>query len=320
MTVKVSLFRRDGNYYLQFLDPASGKKVRKSAQTRQRRDALRKAIEWENEVNAKFGKVVGKMYWDEFRLRLEREKLPTMRDASQRKTITVLDIYEREMRPKYLLDVTPQSLSTFRSRLTCAPATVQGYLGYMSLVLNWAHEIGLIKAVPKPPRVKSPPGKMKGRPIAREAFERMLEHVPKITRDPEEWTFLLEGLWRSGLRLQEVLKLHWTDTSTICIVDIDGRYPMFSIPGDHQKSTRNQLAPTTPDFVELLRAHPRRTGRVFRPIGHRKPYTSVNAIGLKIVKLGALANVTVAENKFAGRMISDGHSRTVGPNWCCRSY
>ncbi len=45
---------------------------------------------------------------------------------------------------------------------------------------------------------------MRGRPVTGEEFERMIATVPKVrSRDTDAWTHYLEGLWLSGLRLEE---------------------------------------------------------------------------------------------------------------------
>jgi integrase len=102
----------------------------------------------------------------------------------------------------------------------------------------------------------------------------MLAAVPKIVGDEsaESWRFLLRGLWWSGLRLGEALALRW-DGSDGIVVDLSGKYPMLRIPGEHQKSGKDQLYPVAPEFAEFLSAVPERDrrGRVFKLAGVVNP-------------------------------------------------
>jgi integrase len=57
------------------------------------------------------------------------------------------------------------------------------------------------------------------------------------------------------------------------VVDLSGKYPMLRIPGDHQKSGKDQLYPAAPEFAEFLMAVPehQRRGRVFKLAGVVNP-------------------------------------------------
>ena len=95
----------------------------------------------------------------------------------------------------------------------------------------------------------------------------MIAAVPRVRpQNPAAWVNYLTGLWLSGLRLSESLKLSW-DADAPFSIDLTGRRPVFRIYGEAQKSGRDQLLPMTPDFAQWLeKAFPnkdKRQGRVF---------------------------------------------------------
>jgi integrase len=146
--------------------------------------------------------------------------------------------------------------------------------------LSWAKDRKLIREVPvikMPKRAKRDNDAMKGRPIALEEFERMLQKCKAVGDRFEEghrpvviasWRFYLEGLWHSGLRREESLDLHWTDRTRLCVEDLDCDRPMIWIPGGKEKGNRDRVLPMAPEFAEFLREVPqgRRHGFVFNPL------------------------------------------------------
>jgi len=87
---------------------------------------------------------------------------------------------------------------------------------------------------------------MKGRPITREEFERMLKATDVVRpNDAAIWKGLLEGLWLSGLRLGEALELSW-DIDAGISVDLTGKYPCLIISAESEKGFE------TADFRSLL--------------------------------------------------------------------
>ncbi|MDY0169176.1 MAG: site-specific integrase, partial [Thermoguttaceae bacterium] len=154
----------------------------------------------------------------------------------------------------------------------------------------WAHRQGYLAVVPNIDMAKVG-GKMKGRPITGEEFDRMIDATPKVREnDPEPWERLLHGLWLSGLRISEAVALDWNDGPFQ--MDLAGKHPCFRIQGDGQKSGKAELCPCAPDFVEWLLGNTpegERTGRVFplpdqrtgEQIGSREAGPVVSSIGAK---------------------------------------
>jgi len=78
------------------------------------------------------------------------------------------------------------------------------------------------------------------------------------------WTFLLRGLWASGLRSGEALGLTWEYSDRIS-VDLTDDYPLLRVPEPAEKGNEDRLLPMAPEFAELLDEVPadNRHGTVF---------------------------------------------------------
>ncbi len=79
---------------------------------------------------------------------------------------------------------------------------------------------------------------MKGRPITREEFERMLTVSEKVRPDDfRHWKGFLEGLWLSGLRLGEALALSWEHDAGFG-VEASGKYPCFEFLPSRKRDSK----------------------------------------------------------------------------------
>jgi integrase len=131
-----------------------------------------------------------------------------------------LDAFESIVGAKYLDAIDSSVLSQFATALTVRKVrrggvdrpislmTVKSLLAEIRRALNWAHFLDLL---PEKPRVRMP-GRVerpRGRPLTGEEFDRMLDAVPSVVADRAvaSWQFLLRGLWLSGLRLSEALRV-----------------------------------------------------------------------------------------------------------------
>ncbi len=105
--------------------------------------------------------------------------------------------------------------------------------------MRWAHRQGMLNVLPQfdmPKRVKGAKV-MRGRPITGEEFDRLIKAVPKVVENAaaKSWEFYLRGLWTSGLRLSESLRLRWDDAPGAIVVDFTRRRPMLRIPAEAHK-------------------------------------------------------------------------------------
>jgi integrase len=224
-------------------------------------------------------------------------------------------------------------------------STIAGHLAHLRSILSWAVEIGALRAVPKIQKpTRNVGGKaMRGRPITAEEFDRMLAKVeaallslnvptkPSKREISEErrakrherrlklvaaradaWRHYLNGLWLSGLRLEESLKLSW-DADAEIMVDLSSRYPRLRIYAEAEKGHRDRLLPMTPDFAEWLLTTPQeqRHGPVFTlGLAPKTVSRIVSAIG---EKAGVVVNK--AEGKFAS---AHDLRRAFGTRWASK--
>lgn len=308
--IKVSIFRRAGTktYLMQYRDPETGNKTRKSSEQTDKRKAERAAANWEKEIkeNGYHGRD-GRILWADFRERYENEVLPSLAPATERKVWGVFNVFEKLMKVNRLGNITTDTLSRYQKALReqgRAEATIKGHLAHLQAALSWAASVNLIREAPAMPSIQRAKTlkMMKGRPITTEEFERMLAKVPDVVGEPaaESWRHLLRGLWWSGLRLGEALDLHWTDTTKLS-VDLSLRHPMLRIVAELEKGNQDRLLPMAPEFAAFLAQVPesRRHGFVFNPKGKiaRGERITTEHVGKVVTRIGEAAGVVVTPQK-----------------------
>jgi len=213
--------------------------------------------------------------WSEFRRRYEAEHLTQLSRSSIAIWHTVCNSLEGFRVPEELADVTTSYLSEWSGSLLLeiAPTSVASYLRALRAALNWAAKIW---PAFRPPAIIMPLGARQagGRPLSVEEFRRMLAAIPGVLgkQYAASWRRLLIGLWLSGLRLNEALRMRWDGQDRIRPLNLDGPRPMLAFPADEQKGRRQEVVPMTPEFARFLRRVPveRRRGHVFRPRGPRR--------------------------------------------------
>ena len=292
---------------MRYTDPITGKQKARSTGTTVRREADRIAAKWEQQLQEGRYQPPRKISWAEFRERYESEKLSSLAESTQRTAATALNHLERVINPERLASVTTDTLSLFQAKLRkegMKETTIGVVLSHLRPSLSWAVSMGMLPKVPEMHRPKGARGHklMRGRPITTEEFERMLAAVSKVRpRNPSVWTEYLNGLWLSGLRLEESTILSWDDESPISI-DLSGRHPRFRIYAEAEKGRKDRLLPMTPDFAEFILKTPEdeRVGPVFKIIGFYtgEPVT-LKRISRTISAIGKKAGVVV--NKTASK-------------------
>jgi integrase len=114
-------------------------------------------------------------------------------------------------------------------------------------------------------------GKMKGRPITGEEFDRLLKAVPKIVGkgSAPSWVFTLRVLWESAFRIGDAMDFSWDDPRHIHPVwpSRKGMHPTLRIPAT-QKNGKEQEIPMLPGLVAVLESVPKgeRVGWVINPL------------------------------------------------------
>ncbi len=324
--IRVSVVDYGRKYLMmRYVDPITGKQKARSTKTTGRRDAERVAAKWEAELREGRYKPPARMTWADFRERYEDEKLPSLAERTAEPVRAVFNHVEAILNPARLGDLTAETLSYFQAQLRklgLKESTVGAHLAHLRSALGWAKSVGLLAEVPKiqqPHRAKGKQRHMRGRPITEEEFDRMLAATPKVCpRDAGSWQRYMHGLWLSGLRLEESLKLSWDGDAEISI-DLSGKHPRLRIYAEAEKGHKDRLLPMTPDFAAWLLKTPaaERTGAAFKLLNLAGQPLAAKTVSRTISKIGELAKVVVskADDKFAS---AHDFRRAYGTRWSSR--
>jgi integrase len=215
------------------------------------------------------------------------EVLPTMSQSVIEKANTIFNALEKSF-PKVangkLAYLDAGTISRYQANMRenkLGENTITNYLATLRSALSWAYRQKMINSIPNIefPKMGRNRGSYrgKGRAINAEEFDRMLAKIEaalekiKIRKandaqQIESWRHLMIGLWLSGLRSEEAVKLSWDEEEGFAI-DLGGKHPRFKIRAEAQKGRRNETTPMTPDFAQFLLSTPenKRKGKVFRP-------------------------------------------------------
>lgn len=336
--INVIVVNRGRKYlYLRYTDPVTGQDIEKSARTSSKREATKRAGEWQAELRAGKGGVKSRLSWADFREDFECNYLADLSPAYQTNVSSTFNVIEDAMRPDQLRRVSKEWLKQFRQKVSGRPdATVHKYFQHLKTALNWAHREGYISEVPVFPKQKKDKAKakrhMKGRPITAEEFDRMIAAVEKIfpsykneermadqkAASIESIRYLLNGLWVSGLRLGEALVLTWDQWADGIRIQVDGPDVFLLIDSEDQKNRETELHPVTPDFSDFLLSTPpsNRHGFVFNPKRARKVSRRVDTVSDWIVDVGEKAGVKV-DQKDGQPVYASAHDlrRAFGDRW-----
>ena len=337
--------KKSSPYYIcQWHDPLTGKPRRKSTKTTSKSEATTIAKKLQVDLNA------GRMSdysttWAKFRARYETEVARTKSDSSQRAIAYSFNAVEKHINPRFVRMVTADELSQMSAALRdkdgLADASIASILRTLKAALNWAAKLKLIAEAPHVTMPKDAAKKSGGRAVTAEEMERMLEAIPKVlagdtgeddvapkrplrtapAAEVESWRRLVIGLWWSGLRLKEALRLHWTDDRHISPI-LKARRPLFAIQAAANKSRKNQHFPMAPEFAAMLEAVPGddREGFVFNPLmraGTRATFVTVSRM---VAAFGRKAGVVVSRTAGEEPVYASAHDlrRSFGTRWSRR--
>jgi integrase len=288
---------------LQWIDPDTGKRKSKSAETADEEKAETARADLEYELNNGLHKEASRMSWERFREAFEAEYLPNLRPGTRKSYRVVLDSFERLCSPKSVRSVTERTVSAYvagmrkmpvrgKAALGLDPYTMHVRLRFLHGVLAWAVNQKLISAVPRFPTVKY--RKKKPQPVPAESFERLLL---KTENNLQMRSFVLCG-WLAGLRLAEAFNLEWDATDEAPYLDLARN--RIILPAGFVKAVEDQWLPLDPLLREALEALPRQGRKVFRftdgrawsvdnPAADR--LVTVEAVAQRIVRLARKAGV-----------------------------
>jgi integrase len=325
-SLKVHIFKRKGrkNFEAEFTDPRTGHKHRRTLGTVNKRDAEREAGRIEAELREGQWRATRKTKWKDFRAKYETEGMFDLAPASVRAFQDAAKKLEKLVRPSTLQSLTEEKLNSFTTLCLMeglSKHTVARHLRHLKAAFRWAVGQKLLLECPciRMPKGTSG-GKAKGRAITTEEFERMLSNVEKVVggEQSESWKFLLKGLWWSGLRLGEALKLSWDNPKDL-MVDLSGKRPFLRIQATAEKGKKDRILPLAPEAAELLQTVPKdeREGLVFKlkwRRNHGKP-VRVDTVSPLICDIGNKARVKVGDTKTAS---AHDLRRSFGLRWADR--
>ena len=304
----------------------------RNLRTANKREAQKRAGEWQTEILAGTESSAANYTWAEFRdsyLHLHGSSLST---ESESKITTVLKSFENIIGAHRVASVTSQHVSKWQAKLRAdgkSEHTISSYKAHLKAAFNWAKEQGILSKLPtiKKPKRASTSEAMKGRPITSEEFDRLIEQIKEPYLVPiqhEGWKQLLHGIWWSGLRLEESLNLWWDRLDRISIDLTSGR-PLLRIPAEMEKGNRDRLYPVATEFAEMILAVPEtdRRGPFFTVLAKDgKPYARTrHQVGKIIAELGRKAGIVVkAHQKTGKKEFASAHDlrRSFGERWAKR--
>jgi len=155
--------------------------------------------------------------------------------------------------PNTVADIDKAWLLRWRARLVKAlPSVVSAdtYVARLKAALRWAEDHDLIDAAP---RIKVPQhNDRRSREVTYSEFLRMLAAAKKVR--PKDWPcarLFLAGLYRTGLRLNDLRRLSWDPADPIWL-DATGPRPLIRLARGSHKSGKLLFVPPRPEFWELV--------------------------------------------------------------------
>lgn len=269
IVVWVQRFKDRETLVLQWIDPDTGKRKSKSAETTHRPFAEAKAKELEYELNHGLHQEASNISWEKFRQLFETEYVSGKRKNTADNFAATFDAFERICNPASLRTVSERTLSVFvgalrrdggRGGRPAQESTIKVRLQFLHTALAWGVQQKMIPECPKFPAVRPP--KRKPQPVPVESFERLLNK----TSDPALQAFLLCG-WLAGLRLNEACSLEWEETEEAPYLDLSLDRIVF--PAGFVKAVEDQWVPLDGELREALLALPQHGKRVFRFVDGR---------------------------------------------------
>jgi len=297
--VSVNAWGAGRSLVLSWVDPITGKRKTRSAKTKDWRTAERLAGKLAEELEA--GTVSpSRITWDEFQRRYDEEKLTTLAPSTRETALAALRHVKRVLGVEYLAKFTSEAASRFAAEMRregMKDTTLSHHLRHIKAATRWAVKLGLMvkaPAIEMPKRAKG--SQARSRAVTGEEYERMYSAVVKVRpQDAAQWQRYIEGLWLSGLRRSEALRLTWDQDGAFC-AHLGERRPVFIIRADGQKSGKAETCPMAPDFGAWLLAVPEaeRVGLVFRVVDQRTNQPiSPHRVGQIVQRIGKAAKVKV---------------------------
>lgn len=255
--------------------------------------------------------------WSNFVEVYKQDVLTKKAETTQDSEEPILDVFTRifgsatlrQICEKEFITQTKKDLYRGKGSKTGKPrtvATVNCYLRVLRCAMNYAVDgLGWLDEKPKisAETERDEDSLAKGRPVTEEEVELMVEACDKVCRHkPEEYANLIRGMFLSGLRLGEAMRLTFDDKREIHIRrDSVGNAVVF--PASKQKNKKRQQIPALSGFLALIDSFDRSSGFVFCPTRQdgKKGRPTLKTVGTKISEIGEAAGVIVNDHgSYAG--------------------
>lgn len=324
--------RSSKNYYVQVTDPKTKQVIgtRSTGQSNEREALKMSGAIAESILSEEVEEKIEVLTWSEFRDRYEEQVLTARRASTAANMASTMNRIEEVLSPRLLKQAAKASkMSEFNASLLADGLTlysVKRHLSNARALFRWAYRMEYLDRAPYIP-FPDPRDleRSKGRAITEEEFDRIVEVIPKVVGEERarDWTRLVRGLWLSGLRLGEALRLSWDDGDFV--VDLNAELPRFRVRKSGEKSKRGGRYPITPDFFCFLIEEfqpEERTGLVFHASSKSKPelaYCTNNASRV-IVGFGQRAGVKAGIGRKGATHFASAHDfrRSFGVRWAKR--
>jgi integrase len=293
--VWVQRFKDRDSLMLQWIDPDTGKRKSKSAETSIPAIAEMKRTELEYELNHGLHQEASRISWEKFRELFEVEYVAALRTKTRENYKETLDSFERLCNPSSLRSITERTLSQYAAALrqqpgkkkgtTQTPSTVRVRLVMFHKALAWAVDQKFIPKIPRFPTIKVP--RKRPQPIPLESFERMYAKAP----DANMRAYLLAG-WLGGLRLHEAAALERAESDSAPWVDF--AHDRIIFPAEFAKAVEDQWVPLDPVLRAALQGLPQQGRRFFHFPSRRGGELTVKGIGTAVRSLAQKAGVRLS--------------------------
>lgn len=249
------------------------------------------------------------MAFDRWRELIDQHYCGSVSKATVRQIHSQLAVFRRNVDPECLADVNTASITLHVSQLRSAGRsenTVRSHIRTFRALLRWSVDQGYLAEMPRLPKsARGSAGQPhRGRPLTDDEFSHLLSVVDQVVEPQfaDSWRQLLRGLWLSGLRLGEALRLSW-DTDGLVVVDLESsKHGRLIFRSAGQKSRKNQTVPITPEFREFLSSIPasERSGPVFSPfVRYGRRTASTSQASHVISTIGEKSGIQTDPGRFA---------------------
>lgn len=325
-------------FTLRWNDPRTQRRCQKTIDAKNRKDAYKAAGKLAEELADNGGTLKGESKerptWDQFCQRYKANYLTHTSATNRAKWRKVAEAVDTEFKDRrigmpMLADITAEFLECVESSMHSAgnkPSTVKSKMDTLVSGLNWAVSLGLIPPIVRQRergRVEQIESEMRGRPLTGEELDRLLlqpKTITKIADHAASWEHLIRGLYLSGLRISEALRLHESRRDCHRPIGLDTKRPAIAFLSS-QKNRRDQVVAITPDFAEFLRASKPVDGWYFNPAGPKGRYKTPGSVSHLISEMGAKAKIVVEAGETpADARYATAHDlrRTFARRWASR--